>query len=95
MVHVQTNFLVNNQWLVHNLDINGCDSLVDQRCPVRSRGEVIYRKALFQIPAAMDVTEIQIKCTGDQFFPLWCARIPVTLGLAGKIVRNLFDPLQR
>lgn len=53
--------------------------MVDQKCPVKARTDVIYRNATFQIPISTDVTKIMIECTGNKYYPMWCAQIPVAL----------------
>lgn len=82
---VQISFLVNNEWLLYNTDINGCDNLVEKKCPLSSHEEVIYRNSTFQIPESTDVTEMRIRCAGNKFFPMWCATFPVSLESSKKV----------
>lgn len=79
VVQLRTRFLLDNQWHVHNIDMNGCDKLVNAKCPLSARTEVIYRNSTFQIPPSMNVTQISIECSGHKFYPLFCAIIPVAL----------------
>lgn len=79
VVHLRTKFLVGDQWLVYDIDLNGCDRLGDKKCPVHACTELTYRNESFQIPESVEVTKISIECTADQFYPVWCATIPVAL----------------
>lgn len=81
VVHVRTSIRINDQWQMSNLDLDGCSRLVDRVCPLHVRTDVVYRNAAFQIQISPNTTptQIMIECTGNQFYPLWCARIDVTL----------------